>query len=51
MFSSPLTKGELSAGHGKALLSFKTSEEQLENAKKAVETGMSVRELEKLAGK
>ena len=46
-----LTKGELSAGHGKALLSFKTSEEQLENAKKAVETGMSVRELEKLAGK
>lgn len=46
-----LTKGELSAGHGKALLSFKTSEEQLENAKKAVETGISVRELEKLAGK
>ena len=46
-----LTKGELSAGHGKALLAFKTPEEQLENAKKAVETGMSVRELEKLAGK
>ena len=46
-----LSKGELSAGHGKALLSFKTPEEQILNAEKAVKEGLSVRELEKLAGK
>lgn len=46
-----LSKGELSAGHGKALLAFKTPEEQIANAEKAVKEGTSVRELEKLAGK
>ena len=46
-----LSKGELSAGHGKALLAFKTPEEQILNAEKAVKEGTSVRELEKLAGK
>lgn len=46
-----LSKGELSAGHGKALLAFKTPEEQIANAEKAVKEGLSVRELEKLAGK
>ena len=46
-----LSKGELSAGHGKAHLAFKTPEEQIANAEKAVKEGTSVRELEKLAGK
>lgn len=44
-----IAQGSLSAGHGRALLAIKEPKERLMVAKTAVETGMSVRELEKRA--
>lgn len=44
-----LDSGELSAGHGRALLAFKSREEMVNAAKKVVANGLSVRELEKMA--
>ena len=44
-----LEEGALSAGHARTLLSFKRREDMLEAAKLAVEKGLSVRELERLA--
>lgn len=44
-----LSNGELSAGHGRALLSLRTTEERLAGAKKAAARGLSVREVEALA--
>jgi ParB family chromosome partitioning protein len=44
-----LVEGELSAGHGRALLSLSTAEEIRTGAKKAVSRGLSVREVEALA--
>jgi len=44
-----LRGGQLSAGHGRALLGVATSEEQRALADKAVRRGLSVRELEALA--
>lgn len=41
--------GRLSAGHARAVLSFSTEAEQLAAAETAVERGLSVRELERLA--
>ena len=48
-----LVEGELSAGHGRALLSLATAEEIRAGAQKAVSRGLSVREVEALtrAGK
>lgn len=42
-----LAKGELSAGHGRALLTLSTAEEQTRVALEAVERGWSVRETER----
>ncbi len=42
-------RGELSAGHGRALLSFPNEESMLAAAEKAVAEGLSVRELERMA--
>ena len=44
-------RGELSAGHARTLLSFPDEASMLEAAKKAVEQGLSVRELERMAKK
>jgi ParB family chromosome partitioning protein len=44
-----LTEGDLSAGHGRALLGFGTAEEIRTGAQKAAARGLSVRELEALA--
>jgi len=44
-----LVEGELSAGHGRALLSLGTAEEIRTGASKAVSRGLSVREVEALA--
>jgi len=44
-----LSEGELSAGHGRALLGFGTVEDVREGARKAAARGLSVRELEALA--
>lgn len=44
-------KGEISAGHAKALLGLKSEEEIIEIAEKIVNNGLSVRETEKLAQK
>ncbi len=44
-----LSEGELSAGHGRALLGFGTAEDVREGARKAVARGLSVRELEALS--
>ena len=44
-------RGELSAGHARALLAFPDEASMLEAAKKAVEQGLSVRELERMAKK
>ncbi|WP_420615316.1 ParB/RepB/Spo0J family partition protein [Candidatus Palauibacter sp.] len=44
---SLLAKGKLSAGHGRALLTLSTSEEQTRFALEAVEEGWSVRETER----
>jgi len=44
-----LSEGELSAGHGRALLGFGTSEEVREGARKAAARRLSVRELEALS--
>jgi len=41
-----LYKGDLSQGHGKVLLGIKDKEEQLELAKKIIETGLNVRKTE-----
>lgn len=41
--------GSISAGHGRALLSFPTEEQMQEIAEKIIEKGMSVREVERLA--
>ncbi len=46
-----VASGELSAGHARTLLSFQDEEEMRRAAKLAVEQGISVRELEKLANK
>jgi ParB family chromosome partitioning protein len=43
-----LADGELTAGHGRALLSFGGEDEMRAGAKRAVERGLSVRELEAL---
>lgn len=42
-------RGDLSAGHGRALLSFPNEESMMAAAEKAVEEGLSVRELERMA--
>lgn len=42
-----LARGDLSAGHGRALLTLSTPEEQTRIARKAVERGWSVRETER----
>lgn len=42
-------RGELSAGHARTLLAFPDEASMLEAAKKAVEQGLSVRELERMA--
>jgi ParB family chromosome partitioning protein len=44
-----LLNGELSAGHGRALLAFGSTEERLAAAKRASTRGLSVREVEALA--
>ena len=44
-----LSEGELSAGHGRALLGFGTAEDVREGARKASARGLSVRELEALS--
>ena len=44
-------RGELSAGHARTLLAFPDEASMLEAAKKAVEQGLSVRELERMAKK
>ena len=44
-----LSEGELSAGHGRALLGFGTAEDVREGARKAAARGLSVRELEALS--
>jgi ParB family chromosome partitioning protein len=44
-----LSEGELSAGHGRALLGFGTAEEVREGARKAAAKRLSVRELEALS--
>lgn len=44
-----LASGELSAGHGRALLSFGSPDEIRAGARRAVERGLSVRELEALS--
>ncbi|MFH1690753.1 MAG: ParB/RepB/Spo0J family partition protein [Candidatus Eisenbacteria bacterium] len=44
-----LSEGELSAGHGRALLGFGTAEEIRAGAQRAATKGLSVRELEALA--
>jgi len=44
-----LSEGELSAGHGRALLGFGTAEEVREGARKAAARRLSVRELEALS--
>ncbi|MEA3408903.1 MAG: ParB/RepB/Spo0J family partition protein, partial [Candidatus Eisenbacteria bacterium] len=44
-----LSEGELSAGHGRALLGFGTAEDVRIGARKAAARGLSVRELEALA--
>lgn len=44
-------RGELSAGHARTLLAFPDEASMLEAAKKAVEQGISVRELERMAKK
>ena len=44
-----LSGGRLTAGHGRALLSFRTAGEQLAVASKVVERGLSVREVEAAA--
>ena len=44
-------RGELSAGHARTLLAFPDKASMLEAAKKAVEQGLSVRELERMAKK
>jgi ParB family transcriptional regulator, chromosome partitioning protein len=44
-----LGSGSLSAGHGRALLAFGSTEATLAGAKKAMERGLSVRELEAMA--
>ena len=46
-----VASGALSAGHARTLLSFQDEEEMRRAAKLAVEQGISVRELEKLANK
>jgi len=46
---SMLPEGELSAGHGRALLAFGTAADVLAGARKAAAKGLSVRELEALA--
>jgi ParB family chromosome partitioning protein len=45
---SMLSEGELSAGHGRALLGFGMAEDVLAGARKAAAKGLSVRELEAL---
>ncbi len=42
-------RGDLSAGHGRTLLAFDSDEEQCEWARRVVATGVSVRELERVA--
>jgi len=44
-----VSKGELSAGHARTVLSFEGAEAQIAAAKQAVAKGLSVRELEKMA--
>ena len=44
-----LEKGDISVGHGKALLSFDNEEKMLEAARKAAEGKLNVRALEKMA--
>jgi ParB family chromosome partitioning protein len=44
-------RGELSAGHARALLTFADDAERCEWARRAIATGLSVRALEKAAGK
>lgn len=44
-----IMEGKLSGGHGKAIGMIQGEDKQVEMAKKAVTTGMSVRELEKIA--
>lgn len=41
--------GRLSAGHARAILSFPTEKEQADTAQAAIKSGLSVREIEKLA--
>lgn len=42
-----VSSGELSAGHGRALLGLETQDEQVYGAKQAIEKGYSVRQMEK----
>lgn len=44
-----IMEGKLSGGHGKAIGMIQGEEEQIKAAKKAINTGMSVRELERIA--
>ena len=46
-----LREGKLSAGHARAILSFETEEQMIDAARKTVEQGWNVRDLEKLAKK
>lgn len=46
-----ISKGELTAGHGKALLSIKDKEQQLKSAEQMIKSNLSVREAETIANK
>ncbi len=46
-----ISKGELTAGHGKALLSIKDKEQQLKSAEQMIKSNLSVREAEIIANK